>query len=99
MGEPPPISLYFSMMDGVRLLAIKGPSQDCMGGTSRSNSCQPKSKIKRILYRVSQSALEDLGPNSIEKKSTEKSTEKPLEIPYTKKKVKNGEFRHATESK
>ena len=30
------------------------------------------------------------GPNSIEKKSTEKPLEFPLEIPYTKKKVKNG---------
>ena len=39
------------------------------------------------------------GLNSIEKKSTEKPLEFPLEIPYTKKKVKNGEFRHVTESK
>ena len=39
------------------------------------------------------------GPNSIEKIPTEKPTENPTEIPYTKKKSKNGKFRHVTESK
>ena len=50
MGEPPPISLYFSMMDGVRLLAIRGPSHDWEKLLAQPQFEQSKQDLVEIIF-------------------------------------------------
>ena len=61
MGEPPPISLYFLMIEGALILAFKGPNQSC-NGSGNGHGSLIMSLSRKSLVKNSCTSSAFLGP-------------------------------------